>query len=174
MFGWFRRAKRDDPLKGVAREAFERARETAHRLIGQERTALEARCFDFALSDNTMLSLEAQYLFGVFLELAEDYDLPAGLVDRAELHLTDHLVSTRDMDPEMARAYAHGIEDLYRDDDASCRALVEHGRNAYRSGEIGRLGEIVKALHDSGLDSAAYRTGSPVSPGHESSKPARS
>jgi hypothetical protein len=145
--------------QGVAKEITERAIVVARDLVHRQRAALEAASDDlgFRLNGEMLLSIELNFLWGVFSNLVADGPaLPTNGFDRVVLHIAHYLVREHGVELGEAIANAKRVEGLYNEAELVFEAISSRGRDAYRDGTDHHFVQIALALHRSGLAPAAY------------------
>ena len=135
--------------EAVAEEATARAADLAERVMAQERKALDTEGLADLIDDRTMLSIELQFLWGLFHEFVQEYpELPTSGFDRIKLHLIGRLVHAHSYSLWAARDEANAVEDLYNKADELFEAISGLGKQAYRDARPGHLCTVVKVLHE--------------------------
>lgn len=141
--------RRGNPVhKAAAEEETARARDLAQQIMERERAALDAEGVGDLCDDKIMLSIELQFLWGVFRELVQEYpDLPTNGFDRVKLHLIMRLMDAHGYSFETARDEAISVEELYNEADELFDQLASLGQKTFHDSCPGRLLAVVKTLH---------------------------
>lgn len=148
----------DKKYRAIAEEATQRASDLAERIMADERAALDIEGLADLFNDKMMLSIELQFLWGIFHEFVQEYrDLPTNGFDRIKLHLIQRLMDSHGYSFEAARDEAISVEDLYNKADEIFDAVSRCGKEAFHDARPGRLAVVVKALHETNLSVEAYR-----------------
>ena len=125
---------------GSPRSYFEGVRARAHRLVGLQRQDLAIQLsasdelsayLNLAVQERLLLSLEMQYLWGVFSQSASSasFDVPED--DLTMAHLIDWLVVHQGMNIEEAIGEASDIRGLLEENDPLFMAIAKRGSNAF-------------------------------------------
>lgn len=142
----------------MAGEAMHHAADVAARIMSQERHVLRANKLDDLFTDQTMLSIELQFLWGVFREVASKYpELPTDWYNRTKIHLIHYLVNSREFSFDDARDAANSIDPLWNEDDKLFAAISDLGKQAYWGDQPGGLSLAFNILHETGMRAHAYR-----------------
>lgn len=142
----------------MASEAMRHAADVAPRIMNEERHVLRTNKLDDLFNDRTMLSIELQFLWGVFREVASKYpELPTDWYDRVKIHLIHYLVNSREFSFDDARDAANSIDHLWNEDDKLFAAIADLGKQAYLGDQPGGLSLAFNALHETGMRAHAYR-----------------
>ena len=138
--------RRSNPAHTVAAEEESvRARYLAQQIMEREKAVLYAE--GIGLNDKLMLSIELQFLWGVFRELVQEYpDLPTNGLDRVKLHLIMRLVDVHGYSFEAARDEAIGVGEQYNKADGIFDALASFGQKAFHDGHPGHLLKVAKVF----------------------------
>lgn len=142
---WSKLRRGNPAHKAAAEEETARARDLAQEIMEREKALLDAEGMD--VNDKVMLSIELQFLWGVFRELVQEYpDLPTHGLDRVKLHLIMRLVDAHGYSFEAARNEAISVGNLYNEADTLFDALASLGQKAFHDGRPGHLLKVAKVL----------------------------
>ncbi|MGY4629111.1 hypothetical protein [Bradyrhizobium sp. USDA 4486] len=147
-----RRRKRQ--FADAAASASRYALVTARDLVGRQRAALDGAwdAMGFRLDEEVVLSMELQFLWGVFHEvIANGPDLPTNGYDRILLCIMLFLHEERGMSLDRARLFAMSAQTMFNQEDEVFEAIAHRGRLAFRHGSDQHYVEIVMALRKTGL-----------------------
>lgn len=144
--------------EAIATEARQRAADLAERIMAGEMAALDTEGLADLFNDKMMLSIELQFLWGIFHEFVQEYrNLPTNGFDRIKLHLIERLMDTHGYSFDAARDEANLLEDLYNKADEIFDAVSQCGKEAFHDARPGQLAVVVKTLHETNLSVEAYR-----------------
>lgn len=149
MFGFFRRRIADPFVERMADEAMRTGQELADQMVARQKRALSEANLGFAFSDELILSIELQFLWGFFHEHVIRFDLPTNGFDRIKLHLLGYMIQTHQFSLARARNETNAIEQLFNADDVIFNAISKLGGKAYP--DLGDMAfvAVVQALRDS-------------------------
>jgi hypothetical protein len=146
-------ARQRDAIAEAERAAIRGGLVVAGDIAERQRIALE-RAWDtlgFRFTEEVVLSLEIQFLWGVFREVIRNAPaLPTNGHERIRLHLMAFLMKARGKTMESAGLHARGAQALLDEADILFGAIEQKGRLAYRDGGDQHLVDIVLAVHKSG------------------------
>lgn len=112
-----------------------------------ERMALETQGLANLFKDELMLSIELQFLWGVFHEFVREYPcLPANSFVRIQIHLIQRLMNVHGYCFEAARDEAIAIDGLYNKGDELFDAVSDLGKEAFHNPQNRYLPVVVKSL----------------------------
>jgi len=144
--------------EAIAEEARNRGNDLAEKIMSGERMALEDQGLATLFEDKTMLSIELQFLWGVFHELVQEYpSLPVDGFDRIKLHIIERLMNTYGYTFEAARDEAITLAGLYNKADELFDAISDLGKIKFHSPQSCYLPIVVKSLDEAGMGADAYR-----------------
>jgi hypothetical protein len=131
----------------------------ARDLVGRNHAALDAAwdTLGFRFRNDLLLSLELQFLWGVFCELVrKGPSFPTNGYDRVVLHLIYYLQREHGFPFEYAKRMVLSVQGLYNSADEVFDAVAGRGRTAYRDGGDHHFADIVLAFHKHGAGPDAY------------------
>ncbi|MDV2966016.1 hypothetical protein RZ532_08525 [Nitratireductor aquimarinus] len=134
-----------------------KASEIADEIISESKAHLLAECYrDTELSkfisdkgELFILSIEIQFLWGLFHEYVASNPMPLNGFDRITLHLTNWLIEKHGYSFPQARDEAVATQNLYNLDDGLFTSISDCGKQAFRDGTTDKLTLIVCAMRDS-------------------------
>lgn len=142
------RLRRVDPAQEIAaKESARRAADLAEQIMARESAALYEDGLGGLLDDRLMLSIEMQFLWGVFHELVQEYPhLPTNGFVRIKLHLIRYLMDARGYSFEHARDEANVIDGLYNEANEYFDTISSYGKDAFHNPAPGHLSAIVLSV----------------------------
>jgi hypothetical protein len=151
--------RRKEKYGPAAEASVQRGLIVARDLVGRNRAAVDLAwdTLGFRFQEDMLLSLELQFLWGIFCELVSDGpSFPTNGYDRVLSLLMFYLHEERGFPLDYARVMALGTQKLFNSADELFDGIAKHGRAAYRNGGDQHFVNIVLALHQNGVRDDAY------------------